>query len=99
MPELKALKVRFTGSLVARHAEMADALMRSDLATVAGIAHQLKGSGGNFGFPDLTVCAGTLEHLARSGDAQNSARALAELAALIRAITENTDNTSGEATS
>jgi len=99
MPELKALKVRFTGSLVARHAEMADALMRSDLATVAGIAHQLKGSGGNFGFPDLTVCAGTLEHEARSGDAQNSARALAELAALIRAITENTDNTSGEATS
>jgi signal transduction histidine kinase/CheY-like chemotaxis protein/HPt (histidine-containing phosphotransfer) domain-containing protein len=96
MPEIKALKTRFVGSLTARHREMDAALAQSDLPAVAGVAHQLKGSGGNFGFSELTVCAGELERVARSGDAAHAARVLAGLGATIDAICRNADSESVE---
>src|SRR3546814_13177879 len=63
-------------------------LERSGLPAVAGVAHQLKGSGGNFGFPQLTEWAGMLEQVARSGDASGTLRLLAELGTLIETITD-----------
>ena len=90
-PELKALKARFVGSLAARRRALDTALAQADLAGVAGGAHQIKGSGGNFGFPELTVCAGELERVARAGDAASAARSLAELGAMIDVICVNAE--------
>jgi signal transduction histidine kinase/CheY-like chemotaxis protein/HPt (histidine-containing phosphotransfer) domain-containing protein len=96
MPEIKALRARFVGSLAARRSELDTALAQADLLAVAGVAHQLKGSGGNFGFSELTVCAGELERVARAGDAASAARVLAQLGTMIDAMCQNADPESVE---
>ncbi|MDP2185165.1 MAG: ATP-binding protein [Xanthomonadales bacterium] len=89
MPELKALKLRFVDSLAARCNAMDAASALGDWHGVAGIAHQLKGSGGNFGFPELTACAGALEQAARGSDGPTAARLLAELGTMIESIVDD----------
>lgn len=89
IPELKALKRRFIDSLAVRCVAMNTALALADWPAVAGIAHQIKGSGGNFGFPELTECAGTLENAARAGDATHATTLLAGLQARIDTIIDN----------
>jgi HPt (histidine-containing phosphotransfer) domain-containing protein len=42
--------------------------------------HSLKGSGGGYGFPDLTRIGGAIETAAKAGDAQAIQAALAEYA-------------------
>jgi len=89
MPELTALKLRFVDSLAARCDAMDAASALGDWHGVAGIAHQLKGSGGNFGFPELTKCAGMLEQAARGGDGPTAVRLLAELGTMIESIVDD----------
>lgn len=89
MPELTALKLRFVDSLAARCDAMDAASALGDWHGVAGIAHQLKGSGGNFGFPELTECAGMLEQAARGGDVPTAVRLLAALGTMIESIVDD----------
>lgn len=47
---------------------LCDLRERNDLQQIAGVAHQLKGSGGGFGFPGLTDAARELEEVCRQGE-------------------------------
>ena len=47
---------------------MRDLSASGDFARVAVLAHNLKGTGGAFGFPELSVMGGKLETLAKAGD-------------------------------
>ncbi|MCH7808918.1 MAG: Hpt domain-containing protein [Planctomycetes bacterium] len=46
---------------------MHDAIEKSDFEALRGAAHQLKGSGGGYGYPILTELAAELERFAQSG--------------------------------
>jgi len=68
LPEFQALHRQFVASLADRVAALRDALARGDRERLSGIAHQLKGSAGNFGYHLLTASADTLERTLRAGD-------------------------------
>lgn len=48
--------------------QMLDLLARSDFERLRVLSHSLKGSGGSFGFPELTHFGETLERYARATD-------------------------------
>jgi two-component system sensor histidine kinase/response regulator len=54
-------------------------LMANDLTQIAFVAHGLKGSGGSFGFPEITTFGGAMEQAAKQGDAAAVAAALDRL--------------------
>ena len=62
MIELVAL---FVAGLPAKLDRVEHALTDNDTLTVAGVAHQLKGSAGGYGFMPITVAAAALEDSAR----------------------------------
>lgn len=67
--ELAALARTFLQGLPNLLQRMEAAAAAADWSETAGLAHQLKGSGGSFGFPELTREARQLEQAARSGEA------------------------------
>jgi PAS domain S-box-containing protein len=86
-PDLAELVRSFTANLSSRMDAIADAAQRSDVATLARLAHQLKGTGTSYGFPDLTRAARSVEALAVDGAAPHALQeALAVLFATGRAI-------------
>ena len=54
-----------------------------DLGTLAEIGHSLKGSGGTFGFPELTALGARLEEVALDADGSATAAAIGELTQFI----------------
>lgn len=59
-PEYRQLVGAFLGSLTEAHTER-EAVAETNYEALATIAHTLKGSGGTFGFPELTAAAEQLE--------------------------------------
>lgn len=59
--ELAQLKHTYQQSLTQYIEDMGAAVTKQDTAQMARLAHALKGSGGNFGFDDITQIAGQLE--------------------------------------
>jgi HPt (histidine-containing phosphotransfer) domain-containing protein len=49
-------------------------------------AHQLKGAGGGYGFPQVSVASGELERACRAKDAAGIDRCLAELLDVLRRV-------------
>lgn len=72
----------FIGGLKGRVEVMERALRASDFETLRGAAHQLKGSGGGYGYPELTERATELERHAGAAMLDECFGALAELKAL-----------------
>ncbi len=62
---------------------MREATGRRDFARVAVLAHNLKGTGGAFGFPELSALGGKLEKLAKAGNASEILRSLDDLSVLL----------------
>lgn len=71
--------VQFVEGLDARLAKMHDAIEKSDFEALRGAAHQLKGSGGGYGYPILTELAAELERFAQSEVLDDCKTALDEL--------------------
>jgi CheY-like chemotaxis protein len=59
--ELANMKQSYQQSLTLYIQDLEGACLNQDLTHIARIAHALKGSGGNFGFDDITQIAGLLE--------------------------------------
>ena len=59
--------------------EIRDALERNDLSLVAYLAHNMRGSGGAFGFQPITDFSGALEEAARRSDGKAAAAAVQDL--------------------
>lgn len=55
------------------------ALEHGDYDRIRGLAHTMKGSGGGYGFDDITAIAATMEQAAKSGDARAIAQCLEAL--------------------
>ena len=58
---------------------MLEALERVDFETVTFLGHQLSGSGGMFGFQDITDIGAAVEQAARSADSDASRNRVTEL--------------------
>ena len=57
---------------------IADALRAGNTATLARLAHQLRGSAAMFGFPEVSEAAGRLEDACRAGQPAENVAALVE---------------------
>ncbi|MCK6485768.1 MAG: Hpt domain-containing protein [Phycisphaerae bacterium] len=79
-PELRPLVAAFVAELPHRVAEMRRCLGEGDFLPLVSKAHQLKGSAGGYGFPEITAGAAAVEKCARL--ATERVRLAAELNAL-----------------
>lgn len=66
--DLRDLVVEFVAELPKRIEALRQALAEQDLAVLVRLAHQLKGSAGGYGFPQITEAAAGLEHSAQAGE-------------------------------
>lgn len=64
-PELRELIAEFVAELPERFAALEKAAAGQDWQEVRRLAHQLKGSGGSYGFPEITAAAAKVEDAAR----------------------------------
>jgi HPt (histidine-containing phosphotransfer) domain-containing protein len=64
---------QFVKVLPERVRDLDTASRNGDRATLARIAHQLKGAAGGYGFPSVTESAARLESAARSNDVEIAA--------------------------
>ena len=85
-PHLADLIEPFVDGLDARLEEMRRALHHGDHDALSRLAHQLKGAGGSYGYPALTVAAKTLEDAAKAQDTEAETLALAELVEVRQAV-------------
>ena len=80
-PEMREIVALFVAELPARLGELHKAWRTGDLDRIRIMAHQLKGAGGGYGFPELSTLAGELEAAIRTPGAP-----IADLDARIRAF-------------
>jgi CheY-like chemotaxis protein len=78
----------FVAGLSNRARVMRDALAAGQHGELQRAAHQMKGAGGSFGFPELTRLGGDLELAAKAGDIEAAGLALARLAELCAQIVQ-----------
>ena len=67
--EIRDLVEVFVNGLADRAAELREAHQQLDWGRLARLAHQLKGAGGSFGYPDLSGLGATMEKAFRAGSA------------------------------
>ncbi len=67
-------------------ASMRNKMESGDLEDLRRLAHQMKGAGGSYGYPMLTVAAKVLEEAAKAKDVEACTAALDELEALCQAV-------------
>ena len=75
-PSFADIVLQFVEGLGNRITTMEDAMRAADFEALRQAAHQLKGSGGGYGYPLLTERAADLERLAKSQELQRCAGAL-----------------------
>jgi len=82
-PETAELVDQFVGELPDRLAAILQSAEACDWPNVSRLAHQLKGAGGSYGFPQLGSAAGELERVARGrSSAVEVAAALEQLVSI-----------------
>lgn len=79
-PEVRMLVPGFLAARRREHLWMESCLAEEDYEQIARLGHRLKGSGGSFGFPELTSIGARLEQAAKVGDPDACGDALDELA-------------------
>ena len=77
---------QFVESLPGRLASMHQLLQAGSFAELRRLAHQLKGAGGGYGYPDVTHVARNLEVAAEAAAVEAASMALSELASLVSAV-------------
>lgn len=77
--DLEDLIPRYIESVKQYAADMKKLLAASDLPPLARIAHNLKGSGGGYGFMPITEMGAAIEAAAKAGDAAPIPDLLAKL--------------------
>ena len=86
-PDMKDVLEEFVVNLPAKVSKLADLLARQELEELRRLAHQLKGAGGGYGFPQLSERAAALEaQIKAAAGADVVTASVSELAALIRRI-------------
>jgi HPt (histidine-containing phosphotransfer) domain-containing protein len=60
-PDMSDLVKEYVGKMPQRMDQLSDAFEKNERDQLIRLAHQLKGSGGGYGFPVLTDTAGKLE--------------------------------------
>lgn len=78
-PDLEDLVPAYLERRKGELAAMDGLLAAGDLAGLARLAHDLKGSGGGYGLPELTRLGRELEAACKAGDAAGAAALRAEL--------------------
>lgn len=87
----------FVNGLDKRLARMDQALNSSDFEDLRIAAHQLKGSGGGYGYPILTERAAELERHAKTSALDDCIKGLDELRQLCARVVVTTDGIPGSA--
>ncbi len=85
-PKLRSVARRFGLQMPEKMAAIEQAWAERDFATLASLAHWLKGSGGTAGFDVFTTPAKALEQLAKAQDGERPAAVVAELRGLVDRI-------------
>ena len=83
--------VQFVDGLSRRLTTMEDALRQADFDALRAAAHQLKGSGGGYGYPVLTELAAKLEKQANAGSLETCATQINELKELCKRVVVRVD--------
>lgn len=78
-PEVRMLVPGFLAARRREHLWMESCLVEGDFDQIARLGHRLKGSGGSFGFPELTSVGARLETAAKLRDATACGVALDDL--------------------
>ena len=77
----------FASELPERMVALEQSLSSGDLAKLETLAHQLKGAGGGYGFPQITDAAAVLESALREGaDASVIEETLQQLGQVLKAV-------------
>lgn len=67
--DLKELVPNYLTNRNSDVANIEDCLLRGDFETISRLAHRMKGSGGGYGFAEITVIGGRMELLAKAENA------------------------------
>lgn len=73
-PDMLEIVREFADELPERREAMQASLASGDLEGLCTLAHQLKGAGGGYGFPQITEAAAELEALLKSGGDAEAAK-------------------------
>lgn len=85
-PDIASLLEGYVDRLNSQIEEMYTALSNMQFVELQRLAHIMKGSGGNYGYPMLTLVAKDLEDAAKAKDVATSRSALEAIVALCRSI-------------
>ena len=85
-PSFAEIVVQFVDGLDQRLEKMEEAVRAADFQALRAAAHQLKGSGGGYGYPVLTDKAAKLEKDAKNGVMDRCVTTLAELRQLCQRV-------------
>ncbi len=83
---LADIVMKFVAGLSDRISRMQDAIRAADYEALRTAAHQLKGSGGGFGYPILTECAAQLEKHAKCESLGLCVEAIEELKTICQRV-------------
>jgi len=101
-PEMAELAARFAQNLGPKVSSMTAHLINNRLDEVAHLAHQLKGSGGGYGYPSISDAARQVEQAVRTTkdleQIQQAVRELSELCQRAMAGSDSQPNVSASAT-
>ena len=84
-PDLRDIVGEFVDRLDNRIAQFREAFEQSDWNRLVTLAHQLKGAGGSYGYPDLSNLAATMERAFRTRAADQFAAWMKQLEQLTAA--------------
>jgi len=85
-PDVASLLPRFLDSLEPLMSDLETELDRQAFDALSDLAHQIKGTGGSYGYPSITVAAHALEQVIRADDSADTIKlAVVRLNAICRA--------------
>ncbi len=81
-PSFADIVIEFVDGLEDRVRAMEEAINQSDFEALRTAAHQLKGSGGGYGYPDLSTTSAELEQYAKAEGLEGCQNVLNDLKSL-----------------
>lgn len=84
-PEMADIVTEFVEAIPARIESLREAWREQSWDRLKTLAHQLKGAGGSYGYPDITTLGAAMEQGFKARQAQEFDRWIEELDALMKA--------------